>query len=73
METDSGRPERRRTVTLSDEQLDAIIGRAIQRAIDASIDRIYLNLGKILIRAILYMVGTTLVGAFLWIKTLGKS
>jgi hypothetical protein len=73
METDSERPERRRTITLSEQQVDAIIGRAVQRAIDASIDRIYLNLGKALLRTILYMVGTTLVGAFLWIKTLGKS
>lgn len=54
-------PDRRSTIVLSEEQLDAIAERAVEKVLD----RFHQEVGKVAVRAILYvlgMVGITVLG-----------
>lgn len=60
-------PERRTSITMSEEEVDEFIDRAIERAVD----RFYAEVGKSVLKKLLWVVGATIVGLYFTAKHKG--
>lgn len=60
-------PDRRSSITLSEEEVDEFIDRAIERAVD----RFYAEVGKSVLKKVLWIVGATVVGLYITAKHKG--
>lgn len=60
-------PERRRSVTLSEEDVDEFIDRAIERATE----RVFAEVGRAVLTKLAWAVGVMLIGLFVWGKNKG--
>lgn len=61
--------ERRASVNLSDEQIESIAERAAEKAIE----RVYMEIGKSVVRKTLWLIGVVAVGGWLYLSSTGKA
>ena len=67
--------ERRKTITLTEDQMNSIVDRAARQAADLAveqvIDRVYLMVGRSVVGKVMWMVGALVVGAYFLLKSKG--
>lgn len=63
--------ERRRPITLSEEQLDEIAERAAEKAISKLTDHVYLQVGRSVVNKLLWIIGAVFAGGYIWLHSKG--
>lgn len=60
-------PDRRRSITLEEDDVDQFIDRAVERAVD----RFYAEVGKSVLKKVAWVVGACAVGLYVYLKNKG--
>lgn len=61
-------PERRARSHMTEEQIDDIAERAAKKAVSEMTDMVYREVGKGVVKKVLFLVGAAVVGAVIWAK-----